>query len=118
LTFNEYRDGTVRRTRTRKITIDPKYFPLINAYSGLAGEVGELIDVIKKEIFHGVPADREKVKKELGDALYYLTWVADWFEFDLFDAEKDVAQVNADKLAARYPNGFVQGGGIRTGDGR
>ncbi len=38
---------------------------------GLIGETGELAELIKKEQFHGKPADREKVVLEAGDVLWY-----------------------------------------------
>lgn len=81
----------------------------LNAALGLAGEVGELVELIKKLRFHGVPYSVELVKKELGDVLWYVNQMA--FAHGLSLA--DVAQTNADKLRARYPNGFVKGGGIR-----
>jgi NTP pyrophosphatase (non-canonical NTP hydrolase) len=47
---------------------------------GLAGESGELIDIIKKHTAHGVPADAEKILLECGDVLWYLTFLSDQFE--------------------------------------
>jgi NTP pyrophosphatase (non-canonical NTP hydrolase) len=82
---------------------------LLNAAMGLAGEAGELVDLIKKHVFHHVPADPVKVMSELGDVLYYLTRVATSFGFSM----DEVSQRNGDKLAARYPHGFVPGGGKR-----
>lgn len=38
---------------------------------GLIGETGEVVDLIKKHKFHGVPMDVEKLKKEVGDCLWY-----------------------------------------------
>jgi NTP pyrophosphatase (non-canonical NTP hydrolase) len=81
----------------------------LNAALGLAGEAGEVVELIKKARFHGKPYDVESIKKELGDVLWYLNQMA--FAHGLTLAE--VAQANADKLRARYPNGFVKGGGVR-----
>ncbi len=39
---------------------------------GLIGETGEVVDLIKKHKYHGVPMDVEKLKKEVGDCLWYL----------------------------------------------
>jgi len=82
---------------------------LLNAALGLAGEVGEVIELIKKERFHGVRAETSKLQKELGDALFYLTWVANLNGLSLVE----VAEANIRKLRERYPDGFVTGGGIR-----
>ncbi len=39
---------------------------------GLIGETGEVVDLIKKHKYHSVPMDVEKLKKEVGDCLWYL----------------------------------------------
>ncbi len=76
---------------------------------GLAGEVGEYIEIIKKDVFHDVKPDREKVKKELGDVLWYLVYSADAWDMSI----EEIALENVKKLRARYPAGFTPGGGIR-----
>ena len=47
---------------------------IANFAMGLAGETGELIDLLKKVLFHGVELNREKLTSELGDVLRY--WFA------------------------------------------
>jgi NTP pyrophosphatase (non-canonical NTP hydrolase) len=69
---------------------------------GIAGEAGEVADLIKKRIGHGHPLDKERLKKELGDVLWYVSALATWAGMTL----EDVAQANLDKLRARYPEGF------------
>jgi NTP pyrophosphatase (non-canonical NTP hydrolase) len=81
----------------------------INAALGLPGEVGEVVELIKKARFHGVPYPTEKMCKELGDILWHVNQMA--YAHGLTLAE--VAQHNVEKLRARYPNGFVPGGGVR-----
>lgn len=39
---------------------------------GLAGESGEVTDLIKKYVFHGHPLDVAKVTKEAGDVMWYI----------------------------------------------
>lgn len=70
---------------------------------GIAGEAGEVCDLIKKVHGHGTPFDGEKLKKELGDVLWYVAALADAHGFTL----ADVAEANAAKLRARHPNGFT-----------
>ena len=106
MTFGEFQNG-VLNTWTRGIMSDRDR--LLNAVLGIVGEGGEYADMIKKQEFHGVPADRDKVFKELGDVLYYVTAAAFEHGFTL----EHVAETNNKKLAARYPNGFKLGGGIR-----
>lgn len=71
---------------------------------GIMGEAGEVGDLIKKEVFHGHEEDREKVKKELGDVLHYLSGLADMYGWSL----EEVASANIEKLMKRYPNGFSE----------
>lgn len=71
---------------------------------GLAGEAGEVADEIKKIIGHGHNLNKDKLKKELGDVLWYVAALCN----DLGLSMGDVAQANIDKLLVRYPNGFSQ----------
>lgn len=69
---------------------------------GLAGETGEVIDLIKKHLYHGIPLPVEKIALELGDVLWYIRYIADTIGADL----EIVARMNDKKLSERYPNGF------------
>jgi NTP pyrophosphatase (non-canonical NTP hydrolase) len=69
---------------------------------GIAGEAGEVADLIKKEVGHGHDAKAEKVFEELGDVLWYVARLADLYGFSL----SDIATYNVDKLKVRYPEGF------------
>lgn len=75
---------------------------VINASLGLSGEVGELNDYIKKAIFHKHPLDPVVVKKEISDVMWYTALMCESFGFDM----GEIAQLNIDKLKARYPEGF------------
>lgn len=70
---------------------------------GLEGEAGEVAELIKKGIFHQQGIDREKMKKELGDVMWYVAALAKNFDLTL----EEVMQHNIDKLKARYPEGFT-----------
>ena len=69
---------------------------------GLTGEAGEVGEVVKKEIGHGHPEDRDKIAKELGDVLWYAALLATLYDLDL----GEVANANIEKLRKRYPEGF------------
>lgn len=75
---------------------------LTMAALGACGESGEFADLIKKFIFHAHDLDREKLKLELGDILWYVTEAATALEYTL----EDVALANIAKLQRRYPDGF------------
>ena len=69
---------------------------------GLAGESGEVLDYMKKVYVHGHKLDEDKLKKELGDTIWYLSDLCSRFGFSL----DEVAQLNIKKLKSRYPEGF------------
>lgn len=98
---------------------------LLTAALGTMGESGELLeemlpaiiaalavksssfaDNVKKIAFHGHQITdelRAKLKKELGDTMWYIAIGAHALGLTL----SDVAQGNVEKLDARYPNGFT-----------
>ena len=96
--FNEYQNEALRTAGTT--TSDGPGFCM--TAMGLSGEAGEYTDLMKKHVFHKHPLDSEKVKKELGDVLWYLAVAAHQHGFTL----EDVARANVFKLRARYPHGF------------
>lgn len=78
---------------------------------GLAGEAGEVCEHVKKIIRDddGMLTEerRQKLKKELGDVLWYVAALCT--ELDLEMGE--IAQANIDKLADRQQRGVLQGEG-------
>ena len=75
---------------------------IVEKLLGLSEEVGETLGLIKKAEFHGRELDRDALKKELGDVLWYLSTIARFFNLTL----SDVATANVEKLRKRYPQGF------------
>ena len=69
---------------------------------GLAGEAGEVADHIKKGVFHQHGIDLEKLKKEIGDTLWYLAALCTTLDLDM----SSIMQANIEKLKVRYPNGY------------
>ena len=58
----------------------------LHAALGLAGETGELIDLLKKHFYKpDYEADGDKVKDELSDVLYYLAVIAHLGGFTIDD---------------------------------
>lgn len=68
---------------------------------GLCSEVGELQGLFQKKL-QGHGLNEIHVKKELGDVLWFVAEVATAYEWDL----NEIAEMNIEKLEARYPNGF------------
>lgn len=98
MNFKEYR-GLASRTRRASL---PHREHLANAGLGLAGESGEAADIVKKHLFQGHDLDRDKMRIELGDVLWYLDYLAAECGLTL----EEVALANIAKLKARYPEGF------------
>lgn len=69
---------------------------------GLAGEVGEVVELVKKDIGHGRKVDLVHLQAELGDVLWYVADLATRYGLNL----NTVAANNVAKLRARYPQGF------------
>lgn len=92
-TFADYEASAARTDKEHPL----EYYAL-----GVAGEAGEVADAVKKGVYHGGVLDRAKIIKEMGDTLWYLARLS----AKLGTTLTDVAQVNAIKLAARYPNGY------------
>lgn len=70
---------------------------------GVAGEGGEVCELVKKHKGHGHPLDKEKLAKEIGDVLWYLATIS---RIGCGMSLDEVAKMNVLKLRARYPEGF------------
>lgn len=79
-----------------------KHGDLVYSLLGIAGESGEVIDLIKKFIFQSKSVDIVHLKKEIGDLTWYIVLLCNTLGIDL----QEVFQMNIDKLSARYPHGF------------
>ncbi len=70
----------------------------MNAALGIAGEGGEVADVIKKTFFHAEKSRREELKLELGDLMYYTAKLMNLYGFTL----DEILEANKAKLFERY----------------
>ena len=73
LTLNAYQS---RALQTKSDQSDQR-LAVANWAMGLAGETGELVDLLKKVYFHGHVLDRGALVKELGDVQWYLAILAE-----------------------------------------
>lgn len=99
MTGNEYQISAMR-TSSKTISADQH---LINGALGLAGEAGEVADIVKKAYMQGHELNREHIAKELGDICWYIAETATAIGYDL----DTIMQMNIDKLKKRYPDGFT-----------
>ena len=77
---------------------------LLTAAVGISAEGGEFMEIVKKMIFQGKPANEdnlEHLKIELGDVLWYVAQAC----MALNISFEEVADMNIDKLSKRYPEG-------------
>lgn len=93
--FQEY-----QKLALRTMSKPAKENPLLNAALGLSGETGEVADLIKKSMFQGHELDKEHLKEELGDVLWYLAEACEGLNTTL----EDIALMNIQKLEKRFPD--------------
>jgi NTP pyrophosphatase (non-canonical NTP hydrolase) len=94
-------------------------YPLIYPVMGLAGECGEVHEVVKRLVRDKAfkvgsnpeefvsEEDKQKIAHELGDVLWYLTAIAS----DLGLRLSDIANQNLEKLTDRQLRDVIQGSG-------
>lgn len=74
---------------------------VIYAAMGMCGEAGEASELVKKYAYHGHTIDTEHLARELGDVLWYVSYMAYLFGYPL----GKIMAMNQEKLAKRYPDG-------------
>ena len=78
------------------------YMPnVLYAAIGMCGEAGEVSELVKKYAYHGHVIDTEHLARELGDVLWYVSYMAHLFGYPL----GKIMAMNQEKLAKRYPDG-------------
>ena len=108
MNFNEYQELSCRTAPKEEYW----RYEFANYGLGIAGEAGEVADLIKKALYHGHDIPVKDLKKELGDVLWYLTQIARVNNLSL----EDIAIENIEKLKKRYPDGFSQEASINRED--
>lgn len=98
MTLNEYQTAAARTTNPE---LDENQ-RLLDAAAGLAEEAGEILGLVRKHAYQAHELNREKLKIELGDALWCLAMTARSAGLTL----DEIAAGNVAKLAARYPQGY------------
>ena len=97
MNMNEYQK-LAERTINNQLTFKEKEY---HALHGMSGEIGEIHSIYQKA-YQGHRIDIDHVKKELGDLLWF---IAEYCTANGWNME-EIAQMNIDKLRARYPEGF------------
>lgn len=107
MNFNEYQKKALKTNLSK----EDKFKELMQQVLGLADEAGEVQALFKKWI-RDDEADfdklkKEKIKKELGDVLWYIAVIAHDLEIDL----NEIAEINIAKLTDRKKRGKLTGSG-------
>ena len=106
MNLNDYQTKALRTANQR----DRKN-ELFHLLLGLCGEAGEIAEKTKKIIrdkdsdFQQL--DKDDFTKELGDVLWHIAVLADYFDIPL----EAVGQKNIEKLASRKQRGVIGGSG-------
>lgn len=107
MTFDDYQ----AKALTTLLTTNDSFKDLLHGVLGLNGEAGEVAEKLKKIIRdkNSIVSDEDKqeLKKELGDVLWYIAVVAEELGLSL----NDVAEANIAKLADRKSRNKLQGSG-------
>jgi len=98
MTLDDYQHAALRTTNPSLSDRDR----LLDAAAGLSEEAGELLGLVRKQLFQDRAAPREKLVEELGDVLWCLAVTAQSLGLSL----DEVARANQEKLAKRHPAGF------------
>ena len=80
---------------------------LVENTLGLVGEAGEVAEKVKKLIRDKSRFTKQDIVKELGDVVFYVTAIANYYESDL----SEVIEENVIKLDGREARGTLKGSG-------
>ncbi len=69
---------------------------------GITGEAGDVASCIKKTFIHNND-QKEGIKENLGDTLWYTAMICNFFDWDM----QEILDKNVKKLRKRYPEGFT-----------
>lgn len=95
-----------------RLQMQPTQLHMLHAVLGLSGEVGEIVDAVKKGLLYNKPLDVENLKEELGD----LMWYAALLLHSIGSSFEEVMEGNRAKLEKRYPLGFSEQNAIARMD--
>ncbi|HUD10474.1 MAG TPA: nucleoside triphosphate pyrophosphohydrolase family protein [Candidatus Saccharimonadales bacterium] len=110
MTFDEYQKRALETAYT-----NPKYVDTLMDKTiwvmGIAGEAGEVVEKWKKIVAYKggkiTAEDKEELKKELGDVVWYIVVLAD----SLGITFEEVMTLNVKKLADRKKRDVIKGKG-------
>lgn len=108
MTLQEYQNAAARTINKELMCYEIES----HALHGMVSEIGELHGLYQK-VYQGHEAAPVHLKKELGDLLWFIAEYCTSMDWDL----DEIAQLNIDKLKARYPEGFAEDKSLHRKEG-
>jgi len=105
-TFSEYQSEAIKTAKQ----FEEKNMALAYSVLGITGETGEVSEIIKKHIRGDGELDILKLKKEIGDVIWYIARLCDALEITM----EECAQINILKLRKRHGETFTGHGNRET----
>jgi len=106
MNLNEYQTLALRTARSKDAPNE-----IFHLLLGLCGEAGEIAEKTKKIVRDKDSdfgqLDTDDLTKELGDVLWHVAVIADYFDIDL----EAVGATNIKKLTSRLERGTINGSG-------
>jgi len=87
--------------KTAKIDFNSPSEEIMTWGLGIAGEAGDVAGCIKKTFAHKKD-QKEGIKENLGDSLWYAAMICNFFNWDF----NEILNENISKLKKRFPEGF------------
>lgn len=99
--FEEY-NSQRKGLKPEFYSTDPTKLPLVEVAMGLTTESNEIVYNIQKAMFRNQEVDVPNIKEELGDLMWYVGELINRLDLNF----NDILNLNIQKLAKRYSNGF------------
>lgn len=100
MTIKEYQEFAARGVLEATL----KREPVVGFALGLVGEAGEVVDDIKKRVFHERNVPIAHTAEELGDVMWYVANIATSYGLSL----EEIIEQNVAKLTERYPQMYTK----------
>jgi NTP pyrophosphatase (non-canonical NTP hydrolase) len=99
--YSDFVKSLIKPGKEISKNITPEEANLLHLIVGLSGEVGELLDTIKKHCIYKKDLDIENVVEELGDIEFFMEGI----RAALSISRNQCIEENKDKLMKRYSSG-------------
>ncbi len=114
----------IKRCNCDKIHMVPPKF--MHAAIGMADEIGEIIEVLKRALYYGDKIDNSHLMEEYGDMMFYIMLDCTRISEEMGGTDDDggigvlheIFKRNIAKLKSRYPEGFSEAKATESGRDR